>query len=181
MLRAFNAFTPVLGFSLAPSTWPSSSQEFFLLFRARTGRGAIKETPAALWYAGLVPGFLYTLFTLSPPSRRRYGGYIVHLGIVHAFIGFTGGRGRSTSETSLAPGQTFHVGDYNLTYTGPRMEVDVNKRMVFADLRARRTARTIGLLHPAKFIYKKIPESPVTDRVDAPVGCARISTSSSAR
>jgi len=162
MLRAFNAFTPVLGFSLAAFNVAVIAQEFFLLFRARIRSGAIKETPAALFYAGLVPGFLHTLFTLSPPSRRRYGGYIVHLGIVMAFIGFTGRAWTVDKETSLAPGQTFHVGEYDLTYTGPRMEVDVNKRMVFADLRAAKNGKEIGLLHPAKFIYMKSPESPVT-------------------
>jgi cytochrome c-type biogenesis protein CcmF len=79
-----------------------------------------------------------------------------------AFIGFTGKAWTVDRETSLAPGQSFHVGEYNLTYKGPRMEVDVNKRMVFADLHATKNGREIGDLHPAKFIYMKSPEAPVT-------------------
>ncbi len=161
-LRVFNALTPVLGFSLAAFNTAVIVQEFFLLFRARQRSGAIKDTPAVLWYAGLVPGFLHTLFTLPPPSRRRYGGYIVHLGIVMAFIGFTGRAWTVDRETSLSPGQEFHIGEYDLRYTGPRMEVDVNKRMVFADLHVTRNGKEAGTLHPAKFIYMKSPEAPVT-------------------
>jgi cytochrome c-type biogenesis protein CcmF len=162
VLRAFNAFTPVLGFSLAAFNVAVIAQEFFLLFRARLKSGASKETPRVLWYAAILPGFLHTLFTLPPPSRRRYGGYIVHLGIVMAFIGFTGRSWTVDHETSLTAGQTFHVGEYDITYVGPRMEVDVNKRMVFADVRASKNGKFIGELHPAKFIYMKSPEAPVT-------------------
>jgi cytochrome c-type biogenesis protein CcmF len=161
-LRAFNAFTPVLGFSLAAFNAAVIFQEFFLLFRARRRSGASEDTPQILWYAGLVPGFLHTVFTLPPPSRRRYGGYIVHLGIVMAFIGFTGRAWTVDRETSLSPGQTFHINEYDLVYRGPRMEVDVNKRMIFADLQVTKNGAAVGSLHPAKFIYMKSPEAPVT-------------------
>jgi len=161
-LRAFNAITPVLGFSLAAFNLAVIVQEFAFLFRARRRSGASKETPATLWYAGLLPGFVHTLYMLPPPSRRRYGGYIVHFGIVLAFIGFTGRAWTVDKETSLSPGQSFDVGAYHLTYTGPRMEVDVSKRMVFADIRVTKDGQDLGALHPAKFIYKKSPEAPTT-------------------
>jgi cytochrome c-type biogenesis protein CcmF len=162
VLRAFNAFTPVLGFSLAVFNLSVVVQEYVLLFRARRRSGAIKETPAVLFYAGLIPGFLHTLFTLPPPSRRRYGGYIVHLGIMLAFVGFTGRSWTVDHETSLSQGQTFHIGEYDLTYSGPRMEVDVNKRAIYGDLHVTSHGKAQGDLHPAKFIYMKSPEAPVT-------------------
>ncbi len=161
-LRAFNAVTPVLGFGLAAFNAAVIVQEFFLLFRARRRSGAYKETAPILWYAGVLPGFFHTLFTLPPPSRRRYGGYIVHFGIVMAFVGFTGRAWTVDRETSLAPGQTFHINEYDLAYSGPRMEVDVNKRMIFADLKVTKNGHEAGTLHPAKFIYMKSPEAPVT-------------------
>ncbi len=135
-LRVINAWTPVLGLSLAVFNAAVIAQEFALLFRARRRSGAGRDTPTLLWVAGILPGFLHVLFTLAPPSRRRYGGYIVHLGIVMAFVGFTGRAWTVDRETSLAPGQTFRVGQYDLTYDGPRVEADVNRRMVFADLHA---------------------------------------------
>jgi cytochrome c-type biogenesis protein CcmF len=163
VLRAFNAITPVLGFSLCAFNAAVLIREFALLFAARRKSGANKDTPAALWYAGVVPGFIYTLITLPTPSRRRYGGYIVHFAIVLAFFGFTGRSWTVDKETSLSPGQTYQVESYRLEYVGPRMEVDNSKRMVFADLRVTQNGEYRGMLHPAKFIYKKSPESPTTE------------------
>lgn len=78
------------------------------------------------------------LIRLVDKSRRRYGGYIVHFGIVLMFIGFTGKAWSIDKEATMAPGDQVGLGDYTLTYKGSRMEVDVNKRMVFADVEVTR-------------------------------------------
>ena len=135
-LRTFNAFTPVLGFSLCAFNAAVIVQEFALLLRARARTGSGEATPTILWWLGGLPGLLHTLFTLPPPSRRRYGGYIVHLGIVLMFVGFTGQSWNHDKEVSLLPGQSYELGDYSLTYVGARMEVDNSKRMVFAGVGA---------------------------------------------
>jgi cytochrome c-type biogenesis protein CcmF len=162
-LRAFNAFTPVLGFALAVFNTAIIVQEFVLLFRARARSGAGKDVPRILYWLGGLPGFLYTLVTLSPQSRRRYGGYIVHFGIVLMFLGFAGKSWNVDKETTMVPGQTFETQGYTLHYVGPRMEVDNAKRMVFADIRVTKGGKEVGQLSPAKFIYKKMPESPTTE------------------
>jgi cytochrome c-type biogenesis protein CcmF len=161
-LRAFNAVTPLLGLSLSAFNVAVLVQEFVLLFRARRVTGANKETPAVLWYAGFLPGFFYTLVTLPAPSRRRYGGFVVHFGIVMAFIGFTGRSWTVDKETSMAPGDSFTVADYKIEYVGPRMEVDNAKRMIFADLKVAEKGQPRGEMHPAKYIYKKTPDAPTT-------------------
>lgn len=161
-LRAFNAVTPVLSMSLCVFNTVIIVQEFVLLFAARARTNA-DETPKILYYLGGLPGFLYTLVTIPPTSRRRYGGYIVHLGIVLMFVGFTGKSWTIDKEASLSPGQTMQVERLTLTYKGPRMEVDTSKRMVFADIRVTEGGKETGVLSPAKFIYKKMPESPTTE------------------
>jgi len=163
VLRAFNAFTPVISFSLIAFNVTVISQEFVLLFRARRKTGASADTPPALWYAGFFPGFVYTLVTLPAQSRRRYGGYIVHFGICCMMLGFTGKSWTVDRETTLSPGQSFVVEDYSLQYVGPRMEVDNTKRMIFADIEVTHNGKVQGALSPAKFIYKKMPESPTTE------------------
>ncbi|HEY8040103.1 MAG TPA: cytochrome c biogenesis protein CcsA, partial [Polyangiaceae bacterium] len=134
VLRAFNAYTPVMGFSLCVFNAAVIVQEFVLLFRSRTRSRANTATPRILWWLGGLPGFVFTLLNLSPQSRRRYGGYIVHFGIVLMFVGFTGQSWNVDRETSLLPGESYAVGEYRVTYVGERMEVDNNKRMVFADI-----------------------------------------------
>jgi cytochrome c-type biogenesis protein CcmF len=163
LLRTFNAYTPLLGFSLCVFNAVVIVQEFAMLFRARSRTGVSKSTPAVLWLLGALPGLAYTLIKLPAQSRRRYGGYIVHLGIVVMFLGFTGASWNIDRETSLFPGESYFVKDYKLTYVGARMEVDNNKRMVFADVDLFKGATYEGRLSPAKFIYKKQPDSPTTE------------------
>jgi cytochrome c-type biogenesis protein CcmF len=162
-LRAFNAFTPVMGSSLCAFNVAVIVQEFVLLLRGRSRAGGLSSTPKLLWWLGGLPGLLHTLFTLPPPSRRRYGGYVVHLGIVVMFVGFTGQSWNRDQEASLFPGQSYVLGDYTLTYVGARMEVDNAKRMVFADIDVFRHGHYDGRLSPAKFIYKKQADSPITE------------------
>jgi cytochrome c-type biogenesis protein CcmF len=101
--------------------------------------------------------------SLPPTGRRRYGGYIVHLGIALMFLGFTGKSWTVDKETSMTPGQTYTVERLSVQYVGPRMEVDNNKRMIFADIRVSEGGKEIGKIAPAKFIYKKMPDSPTTE------------------
>lgn len=161
-LRVFNAITPVLGIATAAFNATIIVQEFVNLFRARARSGA-EKTPAILYWLGLLPGFLFTMATLPPPSRRRYGGYIVHFGLVMMLFGFTGRSWTVDKETSIDAGKRFDVAGYVVEYQGPRMEVDTAKRMVFADLRVFRGDKLVGTMSPAKFIYKKSPDSPTTE------------------
>jgi cytochrome c-type biogenesis protein CcmF len=138
-------------------------QEFGLLLRARARAGASEKTPAILWWLGGLPGLLYTLASLPPPSRRRYGGYICHFGIVLMFMGFTGQSWNVDREASLFPGQTYAAEGYTLSYVGARMEVDNSKRMVFADVDVYKNGKFEERLSPGKFIYKKQPDSPTTE------------------
>jgi cytochrome c-type biogenesis protein CcmF len=165
VLRAFNAITPILGVSLVGFNAAVIVQEFTMLFRSRAKSGANRSVPAVLWYAGFLPGFFTTLLTLPPPSRRRYGGYVVHLGIVLMFLGFTGKSWTVDREATLGPGQTMQIDHYQLEYVNERMEVDLTKRMIFADIKVTdlSTGKPLGVTSPAKFIYKKSPDSPTTE------------------
>jgi cytochrome c-type biogenesis protein CcmF len=161
-LRVFNAFTPVIGFSLGAFNVAVIVQEFALLLRARSRAGTSGATPAVLWWLGGLPGLVHTLISLPPQSRRRYGGYICHLGIVLMFMGFTGQSWNTDKEASLFPGETYVAEDYTLNYVGARMEVDNSKRMVFADVDVYKHGKFEARLSPGKLIYKKQPDSPTT-------------------
>jgi cytochrome c-type biogenesis protein CcmF len=161
-LRVFNAFSPVIGISLCVFNAAIIVQEFSLLLRARARAGAGESTPSVLWWLGGLPGLVHTLVSLSPQSRRRYGGYICHFGIVLMFMGFTGQSWNVDREASLYPGQSYAVEEYTLNYVGARMEVDNSKRSVFADVDVYKNGKLEERLSPGKLIYKKQPESPQT-------------------
>src|SRR5690606_22139030 len=94
--------------------------------------------------------------------RRRYGGYIVHVGVGLMFLGFVGKAWDLEKEASLLPGESIEVGDYELTYKTARMEVDAEKRMVFADLDVSVDGRYLATLSPAQFIFMKT-QSPTSE------------------
>ncbi len=176
-LAAFNAYTPVLGFSLCVFNAAVILQEFYLLYRAhaRSVDASTKDKDDASsrsflgWFSpSLRPvmaiiGFPVWMALLPPVGRRRYGGYLVHFGIVLMFLGFTGKSWNIDKETTLKPGQTYQVDRLTVQYVGPRMEVDNTKRMIFADVRVTEGGKEIGKMNPAKFNYKKMPESPTTE------------------
>ncbi|MGA2449528.1 MAG: cytochrome c-type biogenesis CcmF C-terminal domain-containing protein [Polyangiaceae bacterium] len=159
-LRWFNAVTPLLGLALCVFNVAVILQEFVFLVRARSQR-----LPAT--FAGRRFRRVWTLLgdisSIPQRARRRYGGYIVHFGIVLMFFGFTGLSWNSDREVSLLPGESVTLHGHTLRYVGPRTEADDNKRMIFADVDLFDGAHYEGRLSPAKFIYRKQPEMPTSE------------------
>jgi cytochrome c-type biogenesis protein CcmF len=79
------------------------------------------------------------------------------------FIGFAGRGWSLDKEVSMSPGDTVAFEEYTLTYAGPRMEVDAEKRMIFADVDITRNGVPDGRISPAKFIYKTMGGSASTE------------------
>ncbi len=64
-------------------------------------------------------GYLLSLVMLTLRNKRRYGGYIVHLGLVFCFLAFAGNAFRTYQpEIALHPGDHTEIDDYSLFYTG---------------------------------------------------------------
>ncbi|HEU0249815.1 MAG TPA: cytochrome c-type biogenesis CcmF C-terminal domain-containing protein [Solirubrobacteraceae bacterium] len=60
------------------------------------------------------------LFALVRRNRRRYGGYIVHIGMAVLFVGVAASSSfQHASELSLSPGQSTKVGAYTVRYVRP--------------------------------------------------------------
>jgi cytochrome c-type biogenesis protein CcmF len=117
---------------------------------------------------------LVALVRLVDKNRRRYGGYIVHVGICCLFLGFVGGAWVLERESAMMPGERTSIGGYDVRYDGSRMcpgnprcspdeQADVAKRMIFAELTVFKDGRELTRLSPAKFIYLRRPESPTTE------------------
>lgn len=103
------------------------------------------------------------LFTLVRKSRRRYGGYIVHIGIGMMYLGFSGKAWEVEKEVSLMPGQTAEVGGYSVKYLNTRRETDLEKKKLFADFEIMRNGKDKGIVSPARFTFNEAPMSPTTE------------------
>ncbi len=93
-------------FCCAGFVFGSIGQEYFRGVRVRR---AMAGEPAPLALLGLVKR-----------NRRRYGGYIVHIGIAVLFVGIAASSSfQHASELSLSPGQSTKVGAYRVRYVRP--------------------------------------------------------------
>ncbi|WP_263358248.1 heme lyase CcmF/NrfE family subunit [Acidicapsa ligni] len=67
-------------------------------------------------------------------STRRYGGYIVHLGLVVIFIGFAGYAFNRSAEKEMAVGSKMEIGPYTLVNLGNTEESNANYDTEFSQL-----------------------------------------------
>ena len=57
---------------------------------------------------------LSSMLLLTRRNTRRYGGYIIHFGIVVMFIGIAGGAFNQAREMEMSYGDTLAIGPYRL-------------------------------------------------------------------
>ena len=100
-------------------------------------------------------------------NRRRYGGYLVHVGIAVLLIGVAGSTSFQTSrDLFLSPGESATVGDYEVTYVKPRQSVSGSEERLTlgAVLDVRRDGELFTTLSPTRNYYSSRnadPASPV--------------------
>ena len=88
-------------------------------------------------------------------NRRRYGGYIVHAGIVILFVAFAGMAFKTETEATLRPGESASLrSPYGYTYSFTSLGLSqydaLNRQVTAAAVEVRRDGRKIGLLNPEK-------------------------------
>jgi cytochrome c-type biogenesis protein CcmF len=96
-------------------------------------------------------------------ARRRYGGYIVHLGIVLMFFGWAGNAYKVEKKAQLQPGMSFELGEYVIRHDGLRVTEDWQKEMITADLAVLKDGVVVDVLRPARWWYYQLPEQPTTE------------------
>ncbi len=68
------------------------------------------------------------LVSLVKRNRRRYGGYLVHLGIITLFVGIAASSAfQKATDVQLSAGQSAKVGAYEITYVKPTSKVVATK------------------------------------------------------
>jgi cytochrome c-type biogenesis protein CcmF len=108
--------------------------------------------------------FFTAMIGLVGRNKRRYGGYIVHLGIVLMFLGFAGEGMSRDEQLLLKPGEQATVGDYTLRLDALRVTDDGQKQMITADVAVTgRDGRDLGRMQPAKWYYRKHEDQPTTE------------------
>jgi cytochrome c-type biogenesis protein CcmF len=69
-----------------------------------------------------------------PRNRRRFGGYIVHLGIIMMLVSIALSRSYQVDlQLEVSKGQSVEFGDYTVQYTGSRVSEESNRTRRIAD------------------------------------------------
>jgi cytochrome c-type biogenesis protein CcmF len=90
---------------------------------------------------------------LTRRNTRRYGGYIVHLGVVIIVIGFCGSAFNQDKEQELANGQSMSIGSYTLTSRLSTQDDNANYESEAAVVDIYKNGRQIDTLYPERRVY----------------------------
>ncbi|NIM19149.1 MAG: heme lyase CcmF/NrfE family subunit [Candidatus Latescibacteria bacterium] len=93
--------------------------------------------------------FIEAFTNLILRNKRRYGGYVVHLGVVMMFAGFTGSAFNTETHAEIREGEQFTIKDYTLVCR----KVEEGENPNFAYLRA-----TLDVIKNGKQAYSLHPE-----------------------
>lgn len=100
-------------------------------------------------------GFLKATIELTHRNTRRYGGYLVHMGVVIMCIGFAGAAFNKDSTTEVEQGKSFHLGRYELKVTGVNSGQTDNYVWQSATVEATVNGQPYATLKPERRIYSQ--------------------------
>ncbi|HET8623152.1 MAG TPA: heme lyase CcmF/NrfE family subunit [Gemmatimonadales bacterium] len=134
-------FYPLVAVALAGFTAATIAQEFWRGVRARV-RMHGESPPLAL-------------ARLIARNRRRYGGYVVHVGILIYFIAFAGMAFKVEREATLKPGESVEIQSpfghtYAFTHVGVSQYEALNRVVSAATVDVRRDGKSLGLITSEK-------------------------------
>ena len=89
-------------------------------------------------------------------NKRRYGGYIIHIGIVILYVGIMGSKGYFLLESKgLRIGESMEVGEFQLTMKDSFEKEFENYRRTGVIFDVAKNGKQIGTMEPARHFYYK--------------------------
>lgn len=132
--------TAVISYSLCIFVLATVVMEFYRGVKVRGSRGE---------------NYLLAFTRLVSKNKRRYGGYIVHIGVVLIVIGITSSSVFLTQkEAILTKGDSFAIGRYSLVFDGLNSYTNEAKNGTIAVLSIYEGSDKLGQIKPEKNIYK---------------------------
>ena len=88
-------------------------------------------------------------------NRRRYGGYIVHAGMLIYFVAFTGFAFKTEMEATLKPGDSATLRSpfghtYTFTHVGVSQYEQLNRVVTPASVQVTKDGKPIGVMNSEK-------------------------------
>jgi cytochrome c-type biogenesis protein CcmF len=103
------------------------------------------------------------LYMLFKRYRQRYGGYVVHLGLVMLAVGVIGSHAFQTQhDITLKAGQETTIDGYRFVYSGNLETTLPDKTTVISQLRIWHAGRLQGYIYPGRTIYTNFSNQPAS-------------------
>ncbi len=97
---------------------------------------------------------LWSVFNLVERNRRRYGGYIVHIGVMLMVIGIAGSTFYKTDvQTNVKKGESVTLRNYVVRFDGLKEVQRSNHSAVIANISVTENGKPAGMLFPEKQFY----------------------------
>jgi len=138
---AFNSgnFYALVAFALSAAVFAAILSEFLRgagVIRKQTGRNLISAT-----------------YLLTRRNTRRYGGYVIHIGLVIIVIGLAGSAFNSNVEKELALHDTMIIGSYTLENVGFTQDSNLDYNSEYARLDVYKGGKKLLQMTPEKRVY----------------------------
>jgi cytochrome c-type biogenesis protein CcmF len=132
-------FYALVGFAMAAAVFTAILSEFL-----RGGAVLAKQTGRNL---------LSSIILLTRRNTRRYGGYIIHIGVVIVVIGLCGSAFNRSEERELALHGTLPIGPYTLECVGFTQDSNNNYNSEYALLDVSKNGKKLFQMTPEKRVY----------------------------
>jgi len=138
---AFNYgnFFALIAFSVAIGVFTAIASEFL------RGAGVISRQTGK--------NLIVSTWLLCRRNTRRYGGYIIHIGVVIVVIGLAGAAFNRNVEKELALHDTMAIGPYTLEQVGATQDSNLNYNSEFAVLDVSKGGKKLFQMTPEKRVY----------------------------
>ena len=87
-------------------------------------------------------------------NKRRYGGHIVHFGVVLIFMAFAGSAFNIQKQVSLKEGESFKIKNYTLRFDALTNYPTASKQKVVATLTVMNDEHPVGIVSPEKNLFR---------------------------
>lgn len=95
-----------------------------------------------------------SVVTLTRRNTRRYGGYIVHFGVIVVMIGFAGAAFYQNTEKELGKGDSMQIGPYKLVVDSYTQDDKPNYSSEWAIVNVFKGGRQVATMYPERRFYK---------------------------
>ena len=96
-------------------------------------------------------------------NRRRYGGYVVHIGMVLIFMGLAGAPLNQEVTGTIRPNESLSIGNYTLKYMNMKWVPTQDRLAVTTRLKAFQEGKAIGYLVPERRFYENREDQPTSE------------------